>query len=84
MILDNQFDLLDAGTVTLGLVIGLVLGVALARLMESALFGIVAVDPWLFAAITTVRALAALAGTPAPRSVPLAPIAAEMIEASSS
>ena len=47
----------------LGLVIGLGLGVALARLMESALFGIVAVEPWLFMAITAVLALAALAAS---------------------
>ncbi len=48
---------------SLGIVIGLVLGVALARLMESALFGIVAVEPWLFAAISAVLALSALAAS---------------------
>jgi putative ABC transport system permease protein len=48
---------------SLGIVIGLGLGVALARLMESALFGIVALEPWLFAAITAVLAIAALAAS---------------------
>ncbi len=48
---------------SLGIAIGLGLGVALARLMQSALFGIVAVEPWLFASITAILALAALAAS---------------------
>jgi putative ABC transport system permease protein len=44
----------------LGIVIGLVAGVALARVMESALFGIVALEPWLFAAIAATLVVAAL------------------------
>jgi ABC-type lipoprotein release transport system permease subunit len=33
---------------------------ALARLLESALFGVVALEPWLFAAVATTLALIAL------------------------
>jgi ABC-type antimicrobial peptide transport system permease subunit len=47
----------------LGIVIGLGLGVALARLMESALFGIVALEPWLFAAIAAILAVAAFSAS---------------------
>jgi putative ABC transport system permease protein len=46
-----------------GIVIGLGLGVALARAMESALFGVVALEPWLFAAIALTLAAAALAAS---------------------
>jgi putative ABC transport system permease protein len=44
----------------LGIVIGLAFGVALARVMENLLFGIVAVEPWLFVAIALTLALAAI------------------------
>jgi putative ABC transport system permease protein len=46
----------------LGIVIGLALGLALARVLESALFGVVAAEPWLFAAVAvTLAAIACLA-----------------------
>jgi predicted permease len=44
----------------LGIAIGLALGVALARVMESALFGVVAVEPALLAAIAATFAVVAL------------------------
>jgi putative ABC transport system permease protein len=47
----------------LGIVVGLGFGVALARLMESVLFGIVALEPWLFAAIAALLAVSALAAS---------------------
>ena len=47
----------------LGIVIGLGFGVALARLMESALFGVVAVEPALFGAIAGILALVAITAT---------------------
>ena len=47
----------------IGIVIGLGFGVALARLMESALFGVVAVEPALFAAIAGILALVAIIAT---------------------
>jgi putative ABC transport system permease protein len=43
----------------LGIAIGLIAGLALGRLLESALFGVVALEPWLFAA--TAAGLAAVA-----------------------
>jgi putative ABC transport system permease protein len=46
-----------------GIVIGLGLGIGAARLIESALFGVVAVEPSLFAAITAVLTLVALLAT---------------------
>ncbi len=50
----------------LGIVIGLGFGVALARLMESALFGIVALEPWLFATIAAILAVAAFSASVLP------------------
>jgi len=47
----------------LGVVIGLGLGVALARVMEDLLFGVVALEPWLFAAVASALAAAALAAS---------------------
>jgi putative ABC transport system permease protein len=47
----------------LGIVIGLGLGVALARVMENALFGVVALEPWLFAAVALTLAAAAVAAS---------------------
>jgi putative ABC transport system permease protein len=47
----------------LGIMIGLGLGVALARVMENLLFGVVALEPWLFAAIALILATAALAAS---------------------
>ena len=43
----------------LGIVLGLLIGVGLARVLESVLFGVVALEPWLFA--TTAGALALVA-----------------------
>jgi putative ABC transport system permease protein len=50
----------------LGIAIGLVLAVLLARLMESALFGAVAIEAWLFVAIASVLAAVALAASIVP------------------
>ena len=47
----------------LGIVIGLVIGVALARVIEGALFGVIALEPTLFAAITALLAVVALLAT---------------------
>jgi putative ABC transport system permease protein len=47
----------------LGIVIGLGLGVAAARLIEGALFGVVALEPGLFAAITALLTTVALLAT---------------------
>ena len=47
----------------LGIVIGLALGIALARMMENLLFGIVALEPWLFVAISLTLTVAALAAS---------------------
>jgi putative ABC transport system permease protein len=44
---------------SLGIAIGLLFGIALARLLESALFGVVALEPWLFAAVAITLALVA-------------------------
>ncbi len=44
----------------IGIAIGLVLGLLLGRLMESALFGTVALEAWLFAAIASLLAFVAL------------------------
>ncbi len=46
-----------------GIVIGLGFGIALARLMENLLFGVVALEPWLFAAVALTLAAAALAAS---------------------
>jgi ABC-type antimicrobial peptide transport system permease subunit len=50
----------------IGIVAGLVLGVLLARLMETVLFGVVAVEPSLFVAITVGLASVALLATLVP------------------
>jgi putative ABC transport system permease protein len=47
----------------LGITIGLGLGVLLARLMESALFGVVSLEAWLFAAIAGILGSVALLAT---------------------
>jgi predicted permease len=62
----------------LGIAIGLVLGVLLARLMESALFGTVAIEPWLFAVIAGVLATVALAASiiPARQAARVDPVVA--------
>jgi putative ABC transport system permease protein len=44
----------------IGIVIGLALGIALARVLESALFGVIALEPWLFAAVAATLAIVAL------------------------
>jgi putative ABC transport system permease protein len=61
-----------------GTVAGLALAVALSRLMESALFGIVAIEIWLFAAIAALLlAIALLASVlPARQAAAVDPIAA--------
>lgn len=46
-----------------GIAIGLGFGIALARLMESLLFGVVALEPWLFAAVALTLGAAALAAS---------------------
>jgi putative ABC transport system permease protein len=62
----------------LGIAIGLAIGVALARVIESALFGVVAIEPVLFAAITAVLTLVALLATllPARHAVSVDPAGA--------
>jgi putative ABC transport system permease protein len=47
----------------LGIVIGLGFGVALARVMENLLFGVVALEPWLFATVALTLAGAAVAAS---------------------
>jgi putative ABC transport system permease protein len=47
----------------LGIAIGLAVGVALARVMENLMFGVVALEPWLFAAIALTLAAAAVAAS---------------------
>jgi predicted permease len=47
----------------LGIVIGLGFGVALARVMENLLFGVVALEPWLFATVALTLAAAAVAAS---------------------
>jgi ABC-type antimicrobial peptide transport system permease subunit len=62
----------------LGIVIGLAIGIALARLMESALLGIITAEPSLFALITLALALVALLATlvPAAQAARVDPIGA--------
>ena len=62
----------------LGIVIGLGLGVLLARLMESALFGTVAIEPWLFAVIAGLLALVAMVASiiPARQAARVDPVVA--------
>jgi ABC-type antimicrobial peptide transport system permease subunit len=52
----------------LGIAIGLAIGVALARLMESALFGIISAEPSLFVVITLALAVVAFLATLVPAS----------------
>jgi ABC-type antimicrobial peptide transport system permease subunit len=61
-----------------GTIAGLALAVALSRLMESALFGIVAIEIWLFAAIAALLlGIALLASVlPARQAAAVDPIAA--------
>ena len=47
----------------IGIVIGLAFGVALARVMENLLFGVVALEPWLFASVALTLAAAAVAAS---------------------
>jgi putative ABC transport system permease protein len=63
---------------SLGVVVGLALAVALERLMESALFGVVSVEAWMFGAFAVVLiATGLMAGyLPARRAALLDPIAA--------
>jgi ABC-type antimicrobial peptide transport system permease subunit len=56
----------SARLAAIGLTIGLVAGVALARLMESALFGVVAIEPSLFVAITLALAAVSLIASALP------------------
>ncbi|MSO50464.1 MAG: FtsX-like permease family protein [Acidobacteria bacterium] len=62
----------------IGIAIGLGLGVALARVIESALFGVVALEPTLFAAITALLTMVALLATllPARHAVAVDPAGA--------
>jgi len=62
----------------IGIVIGLGLSVALARVIESMLFGVVAIEPALFAAITTALTLVAILATllPARHAVQVDPATA--------
>ena len=62
----------------LGIAIGLVIGVALARVIEGALFGVIALEPMLFVAITAVLTLVALLATllPARHAIAVDPAAA--------
>jgi predicted permease len=53
----------------LGIAIGLALGVALARGLESLLFGVVAAEPWLFAAVATTLAVIACVASVIPARV---------------
>jgi predicted permease len=50
----------------IGIVLGLSIGVALGSLMERSLFGIVAIEPWLFAGVAGAMALVAIVATAAP------------------
>jgi len=61
-----------------GIAIGLGLGVVLARLIESALFGTVAIEPWLFVAIAAALAGVALAASliPARQAARVDPVVA--------
>jgi predicted permease len=62
----------------LGIAIGLAFGVALARLMENLLFGVVALEPWLFAAVALTLTAAAVAASllPARHATSVDPAAA--------
>lgn len=62
----------------IGIVIGLVIGVALARVIEGALFGVIALEPTLFAGITVLLAVVALLATllPARHALAVDPAAA--------
>jgi ABC-type antimicrobial peptide transport system permease subunit len=62
----------------IGTIVGLALAVALSRLMESALFGVIGIEIWLFAAIAALLlAIALLASIlPARQAAAVDPIAA--------
>ncbi len=62
----------------MGILIGLVMAISLARVIESALFGVVAVEPVLFAAITAALTMVALVATlvPARHAVSVDPASA--------
>ena len=62
----------------IGIAIGLALGVALARVIESALFGVVALEPGLFVAVTALLTIVALLATllPARHAVSVDPAGA--------
>jgi ABC-type antimicrobial peptide transport system permease subunit len=62
----------------MGILIGLVMAIGLARVIESALFGVVAVEPALFAAITAALTMVALVATlvPARHAVSVDPASA--------
>ncbi len=62
----------------LGIALGLAMGFLLARLMESALFGVVALEWWLFAAISAILASVALLASfiPARQAAHMDPVAA--------
>ena len=62
----------------LGIAIGVLFGVALARVLESALFGVVALEPWLFVTIAGALALVAFAASviPARQATSTDPVAA--------
>jgi predicted permease len=49
-----------------GMVVGLAIAAALARVMENALFGVVAIEPWLFASIAGILATVAVAASVLP------------------